>query len=137
VRALLADRRVRYIAVGCIATAIYYVLFSAGYLLAGHRISASAGFSADVIALLANLATALLTFPLYRVGVFAGDGPWLQGFLRFYLVAFWSLLWGLVVLPILIEVVGLSALLAQAIIVVIVPLLNYQIHRFWTFRRRA
>ncbi|HET6213513.1 MAG TPA: GtrA family protein [Micromonosporaceae bacterium] len=136
-RALLADRRVRYVAVGCLAAAVYYGLFSAGYLLAGHRISASAGFSADVIAVFANLATAVLTFPLYRVAVFGGDGPWIQGFLRFYVIAFWSLLWSLVGLPLLIDVVGLPVLLAQAIIVVAVPLLNYQIHIFWTFRRRS
>jgi hypothetical protein len=45
-------------------------------------------------------------------------------------------LWSLVGLPILIEVVGLPALLAQAIIIMLVPLINYRIHILWTFRHR-
>lgn len=135
-RTVLSDRRIRYIAVGSIAAVVYYACFSAGYLLLGHRMSISPGLAADVVALLANLATALLTYPLYRVVVFSGEGPWLSGFLRFYVIAFWSVLWSLVGLPLLIDVAGVPPLLAQAIIVVAVPLINYQIHMLWTFRRR-
>lgn len=135
-RRLLADRRIRYLAVGGIASVIYYGFFTLGYLLLGHRISAHPGVSADIVALIANFATAVATFRMYRTGVFDGNGPWLSGFLRFYLISFWALLWSLVGLPLLIGVVGMPALLAQAIIIVLVPLLNYPIHIFWTFRRR-
>lgn len=135
-RALIADRRVRYVAVGGVSAVVYYAIFTAGYLLLGEWISPTAGFSAVVVAVFANLATALLMYPLYRVGVFAGEGPWLSGFLRFYTIALWSLLWSLVGLPLLIELAGMHPLLAQGIIIVAVPLLNYQIHIFWTFRHR-
>jgi putative flippase GtrA len=37
-------------------------------------------------------------------------------------------------LPVLIEWVGLPVLLAQAIIILVNPLINYQLSRYWTFR---
>jgi hypothetical protein len=43
----------------------------------------------------------------------------------------------LVGLPILVEWVGLPVLLAQAIVVFVNPLVNYQLMRFWAFRHRG
>jgi putative flippase GtrA len=46
------------------------------------------------------------------------------------------LLTTLVGLPLLIEVAHVPVLISQAVLIVAVPLINYQVHRFWTFRHR-
>ena len=128
--ALFADRRVRYLLVGGVAAVVFYGVFSGGWLLLHHR----APYLAMV--LVANLVTAVTTYPLYRRHVFGADGPWLRGFLRFYVVCFGSLIFNLVSLPLLVEVAHLPVLLAQAIVIVVTPLVNYQVNRCWTFRTR-
>ena len=128
--ALLADRRVRYLMVGGVAAVVFYGVFSGGWLLLAGRVPYLA------MVLLANIATAVSTYPLYRRHVFGSTGPWLRGFLRFYAVCFGSLVFNLVSLPLLVEVAHLPVLPAQAIVIVVTPLVNYQVNRCWTFRDR-
>jgi putative flippase GtrA len=123
-----ADRRVRYLLVGGVAAAVFYGVFSGGWVLLHGRVPYL------VMVLVANLVTAVSTYPLYRRQVFASTGPWLRGFLRFYVVCFGSLVFNLVSLPLLVEVAHLPVLLAQAIVIVVIPLVNYQVNRCWTFR---
>lgn len=131
VAALFADRRIRYLLVGGVAAAVFYGAFSAGWLLLHGRVPYLA------MVLVANVVTAVSTYPLYRRHVFASTGPWLRGFLRFYVVCFGSLVFNLVSLPLLVEVAHLPVLLAQAIVIVVTPLVNYQVNRCWTFRARG
>ena len=127
---LAQDRRVRYVFAGGVAALIYYLVFSGGWLLSAGRMPYLA------MAVVANLVTAITTYPLYRRGVFRVTGPWLSGFLRFYVICLWSLAFGFVGLPLLIEVAGVPVLLAQAIVIVASPLINYQVNKFWAFRTR-
>ena len=126
---LLRDRRVRYVVVGAVASAIYYGVFSAGWLLSSGRIPYLA------LAVVANFVCAVATYPLYRRRVFHSTGGGLSGFLRFYLICIWALVFALVGLPLLIELGHLPVLLAQAIIIVVSPLINYQMSKYWAFRR--
>ena len=128
--ALLNDRRVRYVVAGSVGAVVYYGLFSAGWLLLGGRVSYL------LVAVVANLVNAVGTYPLYRRLVFRQSGPWLAGLLRFYLICLWSLVLSLAGLPLLVELAGLHVLLAQALIIIGTPLINYQLHRFWAFRER-
>ncbi|HYN94417.1 MAG TPA: GtrA family protein [Pilimelia sp.] len=128
VRALLNDRRVRYVLAGGVSSACYYGLFAAGWLLPAGRVPYL------LVALAANVVTAVLTYPLYRRAVFRRTGPALAGFWRFYATCLWALAFTLAGLPLLVEVAGLPVLPAQALVIVAAPLLNYQIHRFWAFR---
>lgn len=128
VRAALGDRRVRYVLVGGIAAVVYYGVFSGGWILSRGAIPYL------IMAVIANLVTAVLTYPLYREGVFRSSGPWIRGFFKFYAVCFWSLIFTLVGLAVLIEMAHLHVLLAQAILVVVSPLINYQVNRWWVFR---
>jgi putative flippase GtrA len=114
----------RYILTGGLASAVYYAVFSAGWLVSVPYL---------LMAVVANLVTAVVTFPLYRRGVFRYSGPRLPSFLRFYAVCLWSLGFNLVGLPLLIEVAGLPVLLAQLVVIVVVPLVNYQVNKHWTF----
>ncbi|GGK40979.1 hypothetical protein GCM10010124_37260 [Pilimelia terevasa] len=124
------DRRVRYVAAGGLSSAIYYAAFSALWLAAGHLVSYL------LVAVVTNVFTALATYPVYRVGVFRAEGPWVSGFLRFYAVCLWSLLFILGGLWLLVEAAGLPVLLAQAVVIVVGPLINYQMGRRWAFRAR-
>ncbi len=121
-------------AAGAISAAVYYAFFAGGYALLGDHLFSRAAVSADVVAVLANLATAVVVYPLYRRHVFGWDGAWLRGFPRFYVITLSGLVWALIGLPVLIEIVGLPALVALAIIIAALPLLNYQFLRLWTFR---
>lgn len=129
VRDILADRRVRYLEVGGIAAVTYYGIFSAGWLLSGHRIPYLA------MAVIANFLCGVLTYPLYRRQVFQATGPWIPGFLKFYLVCLWALGFSLVGLPLLVEIAKVPVLIAQAIIIVVSPVINYQMSKYWAFRR--
>lgn len=129
VRTLLADRRIRYLLVGGIAATVYYGVFSAGWLLSGGAIPYLA------MAVLANAVCTVTTYPLYRRGVFRAAGPWLPGLAKFYVICLWSLAFTLAGMPLLVEIADLPVLLSQAIIIVVSPLINYQMNKYWAFRR--
>ncbi|MDP9791511.1 putative flippase GtrA [Catenuloplanes nepalensis] len=124
-RPLLNDRRAHYVLAGGLGAVVYYGLFSAGWLIL-HR-------HYLLLAVLANAATAVLTYPVYR-RIFGGTGSRVAGLARFYLVSLGSLACSLGGLPLLVESAGLPVLPAQALIIVVAPLLTYHLHRGWSFR---
>ena len=128
--ALRDDRRARYVYAGSIAAVVYYGLFFVGWLLLSDRLSYLS------VAAAANLGNAVLTYPLYRAVVFRWTGSWFAGLLRFYVICLWSLLLSVVGLSLLVEIGRVPVLLAQAFVIVLTPLINYQLHRFWVFRQR-
>lgn len=119
---------VRYLFAGGVAAAVFYGCFAAGWLLSGEWVPYL------LMAIVANVVTAVVTYPLYRIVVFRAGGPWLTGFARFYVICFGSLVVNLVGLPMLVEVGGVPVLLAQAVLIVVVPLVNFQLNKYWTFR---
>jgi putative flippase GtrA len=127
---LAGDQRVRYVFAGGVGAAVYYGLFTAGWLTVSRWVPYL------LIAALASTLTAILTYPIYRSVVFRATGPVLAGFLRFYVVCLWALIFSLGGLWTLVEVAGLHPLPAQAIIITLGPLINYQAGRLWAFRRR-
>jgi putative flippase GtrA len=40
-------------------------------------------------------------------------------------------------MPLLIEVLGLPVLLAQALLIAAIPVASYLLHHFWTFRDKS
>ncbi|MFI2278615.1 MULTISPECIES: GtrA family protein [Catenuloplanes] len=124
-RPLLNDRRAHYVLAGGLGAGVYYGLFSGGWLIF------QSGYL--LLAVLANAATAVLTYPIYR-RIFGGTGSWVAGLVRFYLVSLGSLACTLAGLPLLVESAGLPVLPAQALIIVIAPVITYQLHRGWSFR---
>lgn len=126
---VLNDRRVRYVAVGAVSSAVYYALFAGIYLLTRQHLHYLA------VPVLANLGCAVATYPLQRRWVFHAEGPVLAGFLKFYVVCLWAMVFTYAGLPLLVELAHVPVLLAQAVLIVAAPLLNYQLSRFWAFRR--
>ena len=126
---VFADRRVRYVAVGAVSSAVYYALFTAIYLTTRDHLHYLA------VPVLANLGCAVATYPLQRRWVFRSTGPVLRGFLKFYVICLWALVFTYAGLPLLVELAHVPVLPAQALLIVTAPLINYQLSRFWAFRR--
>lgn len=128
---LLADQRVRFILVGGANTVVGYVLFVAFEVLVGATIgylgSLYASYSISII----------LAFALHRRYTFGitGQAGIIVEFIRFASVYVVTLLINTALLPILVEVAGLSPVLAQAIIVVFATLVSYFGHKWFSFRR--
>lgn len=87
-----------------------------------------------VVTVLANFGTALLMYPAYRGFVFGSSTGWLRGFAKFYTVYLFGLGCSLLGLPLLIELLGVPVLPAQAVVILLVPVASYLLHRSWTFR---
>ncbi|WP_432832541.1 GtrA family protein [Dactylosporangium sp. CA-092794] len=125
----LTDRRVRYVLVGGVSSAVYYALFAAIYLTTRHHLHYLA------VPVLANLGCAIATYPLQRRWVFRSTGPIVPGFLKFYAICLWALVFTYAGLPPLVELAHVPVLLAQALLIVTAPLINYQLSKLWAFRR--
>lgn len=128
---LLADQRVRFLAVGAFNTVLAYATFSAltlwvfddvrlGYLLS---LFLSYAFGISV------------AFVLYRRLVFVVRGQVLRDFARFVTVYAVSISVNAAVLPVLVEVAGVAPVLAQAVVVLITTLMSFVGHRSFSFRR--
>lgn len=136
IRGFSDDRRVRFLLVGGVNTAVGYVLFVAVALTLG-RLLDSGGHTviSSVVSLLAShLLASVLAFVLYRTLVFRVRGHVLRDFLRFQSVYALSLGINAVVLPVSVEL-GAPRLIAQACIVVVTALVSYFGHRSFSFRR--
>lgn len=127
--ALVNDRRVRYLAVGGVSAVSYYGFFAGAYLLTGDHLHYL------ILTVMANLVCAVVTFPLQRRFVFQSNGPVVRGFLKFYVICLWALAFTMLGLPLLVEVCHVPVLVAQAVLIVAAPLINYQLSKFWAFRR--
>jgi putative flippase GtrA len=139
--ALYNDRRVRYLGVGGVSALSYYGFYTALYLLTSADLFGRVLLlSRDqlhylVPTVVANLLCGVVTYPLQRHFVFQSKGPVVSGFLKFYLICLWALLFTWLGLPLLVEVCDVPVLVAQAILIVAAPLINYQLSKLWAFRR--
>lgn len=130
IRRLLRDERVRFVIIGGVNTVVAYALFVLFELTLGGRYFLSL-FLAYAIA-------TLLAFVLHRRFTFGvtGRDSILLDFVRFESVYVLMFLLNAALLPLFIEVMGWSSLLAQALIVVITTVVSYLGHKFFSFRRR-
>lgn len=128
---LLNDGRVRFVIVGGINTVIGYGLFALLYSLVGDEI----GYLGSLY-ISYGFAT-LVAFVLHRRFTYkvAGTGSAFVDFLRFQSVYVVLLLFNTVALPILVEIVGLHPLVAQAIVITITTVMSYAGHKWFSFHR--
>lgn len=113
--------------VGAGTNLLYFALFWLGWQLLEGTVPYL------VVTAGANLGTAVLVYPAYRGFVFGSTTTWLKGFWKFYTVFVIGLVASLVGMPLLIEVLGVPVVVAQAIVIAVVPVVSYLLHRFWTF----
>lgn len=131
-RRLFRDERVRFLFVGGINTVFGYAVFAGLYLVAGQRIGylGSLYISYVVGVSLAFVLHRRVTFRAHKMG-----GNPVVDFLRFASVYVVALAVNTVGLPLLVEVGHLPALGAQAIMVVVVTIISYVGHKYFSFRR--
>lgn len=123
----IGDHRIRYLIVGAGTNVLYFGLFWLGW----HLLEGTLPYL--VVTAMANLGTALAVYPVYRTFVFGSSISWLRGFWKFYTVYLVGLAAALLGMPLLIELLGVPVLWAQAVVIAVVPVISYLLHRFWTF----
>ncbi|MFG1686358.1 GtrA family protein [Nonomuraea sp. NPDC049269] len=123
------SQRITYLLGGALTAAIYYGILVAGLLLLRDTVPYL------LVVVVSHFATVVIVYPWYRLVVFSGAGvSWLVGYLRFYAVGLSFLLSSVIGLPILVELIGISIFLAQALVIMASVSISYLIHRSWTFR---
>lgn len=123
-----SQRSLRYVGVGLWNTAIGYGLFALCYTLLSPQ------FNYLLIAILSHMMGVSQAFITHRRWVFRSQGPWLHEYLRYHLAHLGALGFGLITLPLLVELAALEPLTAQALIVVVTVIGSYFVHRHFTFR---
>lgn len=115
----------RYLLVAGLAALGYLALLALGLFVGLHYF---------VAILLAQAVTIVSAFPLYRRFVFgAGAGLW-SDFARFLVVWTGGAVSGIVVTPLLVELVNWHPLVAQIVAIGVVSIASFLAHRFFTFR---
>lgn len=122
------NEQVRFLLVGAFNTAFGYLVFVVLYLLAGNR------FHYLLVAVLAHFLSVIVAFLGHRLIVFRAAGPWFAQFIRYNLSVLGMMLAGLLGLYVLVELLSLHPLLAQAIVTSLSVAISYFAHRHFSFR---
>jgi putative flippase GtrA len=125
------ERGIRYLLVGGWNTVFGYGVFALLQLTVGDDL----GYLA-ILAIAQVLAT-VNAFVGYRTLVFKVHGDVLRDFARFSTVYVGAFLVNLAVLPLLVEVIGLPVLVAQALVVGGTVVASFFVHRGFSFRRQV
>ncbi|HAM27484.1 MAG TPA: GtrA family protein [Microbacteriaceae bacterium] len=128
---LIRDRRVAFLIVGSVNTAVGYGWF----VLFEFTIGRFWGYLASLA--FAHVFSVLCAFVLYRRFVFRVRGHVWRDLGRFELVYLVSISINFVLLPLLVEFGHLPPLLAQALIIFVTTIISYFGHRGFSFRRPA
>ena len=121
------SQKLRYLAIGAWNTFAGYLIFAGLYLVIGARI----GYM--LTALLSHVLAVIQSFVTQRQFVFRSQGVWWVEYTRFNITHSGSLLIGLMLLPVLIEMFDFQPLVAQAIATVLTVFLSYFLHKNFTF----
>jgi putative flippase GtrA len=130
IKRLLADERFRFLLVGGINTVVGYGLFVVLQLSVGEVI----GYLGSLF--ISYAVGTVVAFILHRRFTFRVQGNLVVDFLRFCSVYVVSLAINTAVLPLLVELVHLDPLVAQALTIIITTVLSYTGHKVFSFRRK-
>jgi putative flippase GtrA len=126
---VVRDQRVAFIAVGAMNTIFGYLCFAAFLVTVGRRWHYLGALAC------AHVVSVLFAFVLYRFLVFRVRGHVLADLWRFETVYLAALAVNFVLLPLLVELVHLPVLVAQALIVLVTALMSWMGHKNYSFRR--
>lgn len=115
-------------AIGLWNTLAGYAIFAGLYQVIGPQI----GYM--LTALVSHALAVTQSFLTQRQLVFRSQAPWWTEYLRFNLAHLGSLLIGLALLPILVELIGLIPLIAQALSTLLIVVISYFVHQYFTFK---
>lgn len=128
----LRDQRTAFLIVGAVNTVFGYLAF-AGFLLTVGQLWERWGYLAALAC--AHVVSVLFAFVLYRLVVFRVRGHVLADLWRFETVYLLALAVNFALLPLLVEIVHLPVLLAQALIVFVTAVMSWVGHKRYSFRR--
>ncbi|WP_166879362.1 MULTISPECIES: GtrA family protein [unclassified Salinibacterium] len=121
----LSGQGLKYLVVASLTSLFYLGVMSLGLLIGWHY------FIAIVIAQAVTIAGA---FPAYRRFVFQSTGPIGRDFVRFLSVWLTGMIAGLVLTPLMVELVGMHPLVAQVIAIAVVSIGSFLAHRYFSFK---
>lgn len=125
---LITSQPVRYLVVAGTAALFYLGVLALGLWLGLHYL---------IAILIAQVITIACAFPAYRTFVFQSRGRVLTDFVRFLSVWVSGAIAGIVVTPLLVELLGWHPLVAQVVAIVVVSVASFLGHRFFSFRDRT
>jgi len=123
---LWARQSLRYVVVAGTVALLYVGLMAAGVECGLHYMFA---------VLVAQGTTIMVAFPVYRVIVFRSGGDVRHDFARFLTVWSSGAIAGFVATPFLVEVLGMDPVGAQILAIVVVSVLSFLAHRYFSFSR--
>jgi putative flippase GtrA len=132
VAGVIADQRVRFLAVGGVNTVVGYLIYAVlaqwvfAQVFLGYLISLAISYAISIT----------LAFVLYRRFVFVVRGNVVVDFVRFVGVYAVSIAANVVALPVLVEIAGLNPLLAQAVVLVVTTIISFVGHKYFSFHRK-
>lgn len=129
-RRVLERRLVRFVLVGGFNTVFGFGLFAVLQLTLGERVHYL------VLVVVSTVVSVLEAYVVQRWLVWRVRGRWWRELVRFSSVYAGGLGANLLLLPLLVEVVGLPVLLGQGIATAVNALGTFAVHRSFTFRRR-
>jgi putative flippase GtrA len=124
-------QKIRYLLVGGWNTAFAFCLFAALQIALGDHINYL------ILLTIATVFAILNAFVCYRAFVFKVTGHFFRDLGRFSTVYIGSYLANLALLPLLVEIVGLPILVAQAALMAATVVGSFFAHRSFSFRRGA
>lgn len=124
-----AERGVRFLLVGLWNTVFGYAAFVGAWWLLGPR-----GVHYLVVTVISFLISVTHNHLVYGRLVFPDRERGLASWVRFVSFYLGSLAFGLVALPLLVELGGLDPVVAQAVLVILSATAAYFGHRGWTFK---
>lgn len=132
----VADERIRFLVIGGFNTVFGFLMFVVVDVTAGRALDRNdlPVVASVVTVLVSHLVASVVAFFLYRRLVFKVEGNLVVDFLRFQTVYLVPLLVNLIVLPSVVEL-GAPRIPAQAVIVVVMTIVSYLGHKFFSFRR--
>jgi putative flippase GtrA len=124
-------QKLRYLAVGGVNTVVGYGIGVAAYQqLVG-------SLHIFVIGILANIVAITFSFLTYKTLVFRTNGHWLQEYLKAYVVYGGVAVFGIVLLWLFVNQIGLSIWIAQGLVTMLTVAVSYIGHKRYTFSKKA
>jgi putative flippase GtrA len=125
---VLDHQGLRFVMVGVVNSVFGFGVFAGLQFAVGGRIHYV------VLLLISHVAGVLEAYVLQRWLVFRVTGRWWRDLARFWSVYLVALAINLVALPLLVEVLRMSVLPAQAMVMVVMAIGTFVVHRRFTFR---
>ena len=125
------SQALRYLIVGGWNTVFGYCVFALLYFMLSARIHYV------VIAIVSGIISITMAYAGYKLFVFKTKGNYLSEYLKFYVVYGFSMILGLVLLPLFVEFLKLNVYLAQAIATIACIFISFFGHRNFSFRKKT